>query len=108
MNSAQLDAILAGLARAEARLDAVAGPAVVSVTIECSDTDFLPALVRFFQIIRDVAAGGHSFEVTADQEQSSDYKDGPPRFSIDGDGSDRIYRILVNGKDAGRAEKFRK
>ena len=103
----RIDELVAKADAMVARVDSIAGPAVVPITIECSG-DFVPYLVRFLQIVRDVAAGGHSFDVVADQDQSSDYKDGPPKVGIDGDGSDRIHRILVSGKDVGKAEKFRK
>jgi hypothetical protein len=70
----------------------------VEVTLRVSNTDFLPRLIRFFQICKSVAAGGHSFEVEADRDDHS-YKE-PPRFGIDGDGADRIFEVLVNGKKA--------
>ncbi len=94
----------AKLAEAVRRADALgagnsADRGSVEITLVCSNTDFLPRLIRFFQIVKNVAASGHSFSVEADREQSSDYKEAL-RFDIDGDGADRIFEVLVNGKKA--------
>lgn len=70
----------------------------VEITLKVSNTDFVKPLIRFLQIVKDVADGGHSFDIEADRDQSGEYKDGHPKIGIDGDGADKIYEILVDGK----------
>lgn len=77
---------------------------VTTITIEAVG-DFAPSFVRFLRSVRKVAAGGHSFSIEADRENASDYRPGgyhgdcQMRTGIDGDGADRIVRILVDGHD---------
>ena len=58
--------------------------------------DMVRGWVDFFREVKKRAEVGHSFSLEADREDGDkDY----PRTGIDGDGSDRIVNILLDGKD---------
>lgn len=70
--------------------DAEPAPAHV-LTLELNDGDMVRPLAAFMERVRIVAGGGHSFEIMADEDE-------PFRVGIDGDGADRILRVLLDGK----------
>lgn len=62
------------------------------LTIELNDGDFALPLAEFLATVANIAAQGHSFDIQADPEEKG------PRVGIDGDGADRILRVLLDGK----------
>lgn len=89
----------AGQPAAVARLDA-ADRYPVKLMIELTEWDSLPDLLEFWRYIRSSASGGHSFSIEADREEGDFTKQGGwPRVFIDGDGSDKVGRIFLNGED---------
>jgi len=77
------------------RMDASTGRYPVRLELRLSDTDFVPKLVEFLQEVAKRAGGGHSFSLSADE-------DDPFKCGIDGDGADKIGYIFLNGKDVTR------
>lgn len=120
MPRSKLELAVDGVRKLSARADAI-DPALVqrelkaghsppvTITLELSGTEFVPHFVEFLRYIQRTASGGHSFMIAADEDS-----DGPHQMfgsqkaaavcHIDGDGSDKIGRILLNGKDVTKAE----
>lgn len=79
----------------------------VKLELELSDSDFVPHLLKFLRYVGAAASSGHSFKLEADREEGAmpefiekfGLSGEHPSVFIDGDGSDRIGRILLNGKD---------
>lgn len=98
MNHARLDAVLRTASRlAASRLDArPQGAYPYELRIEFAKADGLRELVDFFRYVAKTANGGHSFSIEADREGNAAAK---AKVFIDGDGSDKFGRILLNGED---------
>ena len=72
----------------------------IKLTIEMTKWDSLAQLIEFWRYIYITAGGGHSFSIEADREEGDFHKNGGwPKVFIDGDGADKIGRILLNGED---------
>lgn len=80
----------------------------VQLTLELTDNyDNLDGLIAFFRYVRAASLAGHGFSLEADREEGAmpefmekfglngEY----PRTYVDGDGADKIGRILLNGED---------
>lgn len=71
-------------------------PYPVKLTLELTQWESLNQLIEFLRAVRDSANGGHGFRIEADRQ---DLGDKAPYVYIDGDGNDKIGRIVINGVD---------
>ena len=72
------------------------------IEVECNDTE--GSLVRLLTYIMRTGNIGHSFDIVVDP----DNKEHKMSFGWDGDGSDSIRNIRVNGKKVGFKDYFEK
>lgn len=72
------------------------------IEVECNDTE--SELVRLLAYIQSIGNIGHSFEIVVDPDDSQ-YK---MNFGWDGDGSDRIRNIKLDGKKVNFKDYFEK
>jgi hypothetical protein len=68
----------------------------VHLTVEMSKWEDLGGLVDFWRYVKNTANGGHSFVIEADREGMQPAK---AKVSVDGDGSDKVGCIFLNGED---------
>jgi hypothetical protein len=95
----RLDAAVALIDRT-VRKDAAKYP--VKLEIELSQWESLRELVEFLKYVRNSANGGHGFEIAADTDEPGKMfgkQSCAVTCYIDGDGSDKIGRMWLNGEE---------
>lgn len=84
-----------------------AGEYPVKIEIELTQWDNLRSFIGFLRYVKAAASAGHGFSIEADREEgvipefmekfglTGDH----PKVYVDGDGADKVGRILVNGEE---------
>ena len=69
----------------------------VIIIIECSESAAKESLLPILDHMRFNGQIGHSYEIVADPDRTKD--EGKQSFFFDGDGSDKIFSIKLNGEE---------
>lgn len=77
----------------EAVVDAIKRAPDHVITVEMNHGDCVGPLALWLATVKSIADQGHSFDIQADPEEKG------PRVGIDGDGADRIIRVLLDGEE---------